>query len=291
MPEVAVRSGATVAAWAETWQMHTVRIWLRELLLDLRSILWPCSCTVCGAPDRELCALCEAALRATIGRQRRVAAPLRTEVWAYGPYEGAVRRLIVKYKHGGAIRFAPLLGALLTGPLAAALGSGSGSTLIVAAPSRTERVQSRGYRHLDLLVKHSLRQLARRGDSRGQRARFLPGALQAIPGRSGQLGLSAAERISNARLVRVPRRMHSRLQGSEVVLVDDVMTTGATLNAAIQALAAVGARVVAVAIVNNTQRKDEIISDGLLNYVETEGSTAVGFEKGVKVRPPMWPPA
>ncbi|MDI6023783.1 phosphoribosyltransferase family protein [Leucobacter sp. UT-8R-CII-1-4] len=264
---------------------------LRELWLDLRSILWPCSCVICGAANRELCLPCETGLRATIGRAGRVAAPLLAEVWAYGPYEGAMRRLIVKYKHGGAIRFAPLLGALFAGPLVAALERGSGSALIVTAPSRIERVRSRGYRHLDLIVSHSLRYITRQGHKRGQLGSFLPGALQAAPGRAGQLGLSAADRIRNAKKVRVPRHLHSRLQGSEVVLVDDIMTTGATLNAAMQALAAVGARVVAVAIMNNTQRKDEINSDGLLNNVELEGATAVGFEKGVKVRPPMWPPA
>lgn len=264
---------------------------LRELWLDLRSILWPCSCVVCGEANRELCVSCETALQVTIGRCSRVAAPMPVEVWAYGPYEGAVRRLIVKYKHAGAIRFAPLLGALLAGPLVAALEHGSGSTLIVTAPSRTERMRSRGYRHLDLLVRYSIRHITELGHRRGSLGRFLPGALQAIPGRAGQLGLSANERIRNAKMVRVPRHMRGRLLGREVVLVDDIMTTGATLNAAMQALAAVGAQVVAVAIVNITQRKDEINSDGLLNNVELEGATAVGFEKGVKVRPPMWPPA
>lgn len=213
------------------------------------------------------------------------------EVWGYGPYQGAVRSLIVRYKHGGAMRYAPLLGGLLAGPLLAALAQGSGRSYIVTAPSRQERVRSRGYRHLDLLVRHALRHIANMVEDHNPSGILLTGALIPLPGRAGQLGLSAAARIRNANLVRVPKRMQKTLRGTEVVLVDDIMTTGATLNAAIQALAAAGAQVVAVAILNNTQRKDEINADGLLNNVEVEGATAVGFEKGVKVRPPMWPPA
>ena len=276
---------------AQTENMVPAHHWLREIWLDLRSLLWPCNCVVCDTANRQLCARCEGELRATIGRRSRVAAPLASEVWGYGPYEGAVRRLIVRYKHGGAIRYAPLLGALLSGPLAAAFERGHGATFVVTAPSREERVRSRGYRHLDVLVRHALRYLNSAAHERNRYGVLLPGALRSMPGRAGQLGLSATARIRNAGLVRVPARMQRLLHGREVVLVDDIMTTGATLNAAAQALAAAGAQVIAVAILNDTRRKDEINTDGLLNNVELQGSTAVGFEKGVKVRPPMWPPA
>lgn len=234
---------------------------IRELGRDLRAIVWPCHCLVCATPNRQLCRECESELRATIGRRNRIASTLLPVVLAYGPYEGAVRQLIVRFKHGGAIWLAPLLGALLAGPLLAALELGTAPVLIVTAPSRRETVRRRGYRHLDLLVRHALRYCGSRDASAVALGYFVPGALSALPGRSGQVGLSAGLRRKNAALVRVPARMRGRLRGREVVLVDDIMTTGATVSAAVEALAKVGAKVISVALISNTVRKDQIISD------------------------------
>lgn len=62
------------------------------------------------------------------------------------------------------------------------------------------------------------------------------------------MGLSPSERARNARLVTVRRWAQTLVRGREVVLVDDVLTTGATLLAAQSVLEAAGARVVAMAV-------------------------------------------
>lgn len=236
-----------------------------------------------------------------------------SKVWAHGAYEGRLRAILVEYKHGKKLVFAPILGALLSSPLRAAVGEAreGAPALVVTAPSRAERVRERGYRHVDLLVRRALRQMRRemkreaglsaarchcvaaalvsadnhRGggesllrDADGTGARYLinapereeasaegrgelcpylvVGALRGTPGRTGQVGLRSAQRARNAALVRVPRHMQGRLRGREVVLVDDIVTTGATLDAAAAALTAVGAKVVAHVALCVVERRD-----------------------------------
>ena len=84
----------------------------------------------------------------------------------------------------------------------------------------------------------------------------MTGALATLPGRTGQVGLQAAQRERNAALVRVRRRMRGLLRGRDVVLVDDIVTTGSTLLAATRALAAADARVVGIVVLGVTKRLD-----------------------------------
>lgn len=106
---------------------------------------------------------------------------------------------------------------------------------------------------MDMLVRMSLRYLRTRG---GPSAHMATGALTTLPGRTGQVGLQSAQRERNAALVRVPRRMRSLLRGRDVVLVDDIVTTGSTLLASAGALAAADARVVGIVVLGVTKRLD-----------------------------------
>lgn len=227
---------------------------LGEVLADLLALLWPCACVVCGTPNRQLCPDCHTRLRTTVGTAQLTCSPSGREVWVYGNYVGALRALLVACKHGGAVGLAAPLGDLLSGPLLLALESqrSRAPVLIVTAPSRAARVRSSGYRHVDLLVRHALRRLRAR-DRAGPY--LVVGGLQALPGRTGQVGLRAGERVQNAALVRVPKRMRGRLRGREVVLVDDIVTTGATLEAAATALMAAGATVIATVALAAAERR------------------------------------
>ena len=69
------------------------------------------------------------------------------------------------------------------------------------------------------------------------------------------MGLRAGERERNAALARVPKYMLGRLRGREVVLVDDIVTTGATLDAAATALEAAGATVIATVALAAAERR------------------------------------
>jgi predicted amidophosphoribosyltransferase len=76
-----------------------------------------------------------------------------------------------------------------------------------------------------------------------------------------QAGLGVQARAENlAGAVRVPPRQRSAVAGLEVVLVDDVVTTGATLAESARALHAAGASVVAAAVVAATARRGTGVS-------------------------------
>lgn len=230
-------------------------MFLRELWFDLLALVWPCACLVCGVADRELCSGCMRTLHGRAGRAALFWSPAGTKIWAFGAYDGDLRTLLIACKHEGRIRIARVLSELLCGPLRAALRACDGPVppLIVTVPSRPAKVRERGFRHVDMLVRLSLRCLRARGDPP---AYLATGALTTLPGRTGQVGLQAMQRERNAALVRVPRRMRGLLRGRNVVLVDDIVTTGSTLMAATRALAAADARVVGIVVLGVTKRLD-----------------------------------
>lgn len=165
-----------------------------------------------------------------------------------GPYDGVVREVLLAYKHGGAYGFVRPLGTRLALPLRAACAAATrGPPVVVALPSRAARERERGYRHVEELVSRALRS-ARLGAPRMR-------ALRTLRGRTGQVGLDAEARERNAERIAL-RRAAGSLRGREVVLVDDIVTTGATVRAAVAALERGGAEVVAIAALCAAERFD-----------------------------------
>ncbi|MBN9611902.1 MAG: ComF family protein, partial [Actinobacteria bacterium] len=200
-----------------------------EIRYGLLGLIWPTSCVSCGAPDRDCCADCLAELRLATGVARWTRTPAGVVACVAGPYAGPPRALLLACKHGGRTGFATQLGALLIAPLREAMSNARGPAppLLVTAPSNSSRVRERGYRHVDLIVRAALRSRAR---GRGQRTPvvLVVGALRTLRGRRSQQGLDPAARLRNAELVAVRSRARRLLRGREVVLIDDVVTTGAT---------------------------------------------------------------
>lgn len=242
------------------WGMpHAFRTLLRELWLDLLALVWPTECVACGAPDRDCCAACLEVLRGGDPVLHRDAS---VPVLARAAYAGPLRAMLVALKHGGYTVFARELGAQLAHPLGQALaaaeaaeaaggqpGAGRDPPLIVTVPSRAASERLRGYRHVEMITRSALRIMS------PAPARMVR-ALRPLRGRTGQVGLSAEARQRNARLVAVRRLKAPLLRGREVVLVDDIITTGATVSGAAEALEAAGARVIAVVALCLVERRD-----------------------------------
>ncbi|WP_017793169.1 ComF family protein [Leucobacter salsicius] len=211
----------------------------REALRDLAALVWPVTCVGCGAADRELCARCMAELRDAVP-STVTSALAGVPAYARGPYAGVLRRVIVAYKHGERAGFARILGEQLAHPLARAIAHAYTRPLLIAAPSRAAQVRRRGFRH----VEAALRVACGGVPDPATPVR----ALRSTRGRQGQVGLDAATRAENAARIAVRSGYRRKLRGREVILIDDIMTTGATVLAARRALTAAGARVVAVAV-------------------------------------------
>jgi predicted amidophosphoribosyltransferase len=205
-------------------------------VLDL---VLPLECGGCGAPSTRWCTTCANELTPTLDAPHVVTPRIDpgVPVLALGRYAGARRQAIVAMKDRGRTD--------LIAPLAQALAFGVHRMLgwglvdlpltIVPAPTRSWAARRRGgdpvtriaklatMGHPDLSVVRALRMKALARDSAG-------------------LGSAARERNIAGRVVLTSRR----LPAAEVLLIDDIVTTGATASESVRVLQTAGARVCAV---------------------------------------------
>ncbi|WP_225992875.1 ComF family protein [Actinomadura rudentiformis] len=187
--------------------------------------------------------------------------------WTVSAYEGPVQALIVAHKERGRTGLARPLGQALAMSALAALEAGSpgsagrergfsgshsaveglGVAVLVPVPSSAMAVRERGHDATRRMASFAVRELRAAGvrvtrvDALRQRRRV-----------ADQAGLSSAARAVN--LVGA-FEVVAPMAGRRVVVVDDVITSGATSAEAARALRAAGADVVGVATVAATPRK------------------------------------
>ncbi|MFI6168628.1 ComF family protein [Nocardia sp. NPDC051052] len=208
-------------------------------LLDL---ILPASCAGCRAVGVGWCAECAAALAGPPTRVWPRTDP-GVPCWALGPYAGPGRRAVLAAKEQGRRDLAEPLGLALAGGLAR-LRARDRPLLLVPAPSRTVAARRRGG---DPVLR-----MARVATS------WLPDSqmislLRVWWGVRDSVGLTPGERVHNlgGRVTTLPGRPATPEipENAEVVLVDDVLTTGATAGESVRALARIGLRPHAVLVI------------------------------------------
>ncbi len=163
-------------------------------------------------------------------------------VYTYGSYDAALRQLIHLFKYNEMRPLAKPLGALL----ARAIPREQSFDLIVPMPLHWKKRWSRGYNQSELLA----REIARRW---GVPVRKI---VRRVKPTAPQAGLTNSKRRLN---VRGAFASSANLKGLRVLLVDDVLTTGATASACAKVLKRAGASHVTVAAVARTDRRMETI--------------------------------
>ncbi|MPY87773.1 MAG: ComF family protein [Luteitalea sp.] len=183
-------------------------------------VFTPPVCERCGLPVLRTgsCGPC---------RARAFAAEI-TRLRAVGPYDGTLRRLLHALKYDGRRTLAKRLGILLEAHAHDVL---DGAHLLVPVPLHVSRRRERGFNQATDLAS----------------ALDLPrvDALARVATTRSQTGLSRDQRVRNVRhafAVRTRALTSAALCDRVVVLVDDVCTTGATLEACARVLARAGAR-------------------------------------------------
>lgn len=234
--------------------MREFAVVLREACADALALLLPVWCAGCDEPDVALCERCALALEPA-PRRRMIDAPDgAVEVWSGLAFEGVAARVLRAIKEDGrtglAVAVAPAL--------AAALGrAGAADCLVVPMPTSRAAYRRRGFRVPELLLRragrrgsrllrHARRTRDQRGLDRDARRRNVAHSMVAtiptsVRWRPGAPSAGSAAAGSGAAL--------------RVVVVDDVVTTGASLGEAVRALRAAGAEVVAAVTLAATPRR------------------------------------
>jgi len=205
------------------------------VLAELADLLLPRTCAGCGTPGAVLCPACARLLaRPHLAAPRRFPPGFPPTV-AAGPYAGPVRAAVIAFKERGRAELAGPLGTALAlavaGVLAGLRGPPPEPVLLVPLPSSAAALRTRGRDHVREMTAVAVTEL---------RAAGLPATEARLLRRRGRVrdsaGLSAGERRSNLAGTFTARPESTR--GAVLVLVDDVVTTGATLTEAAAVLSA-----------------------------------------------------
>jgi ComF family protein len=208
---------------------------LNRILLPLIDLVYPPRCPFCDSIARERdaeCKICEGKLIPLPGDANVV---LDARVWlsrtrSCFAYEGPAMGLVRSLKYYARLDLVRYCARRLRDEMQ---GLGEHDA-IVTVPIDSGRVVKRGHDHCALIARQHARMSS---------VPFLRGALSRVRSVPPQVGLSRDEREKNVRgAFEVNSRRGDRIGGRRILVIDDVLTTGATLNDCARALIKAGAR-------------------------------------------------
>ena len=258
------------------------RFWSSQVAESLFSVLFPSDCRVCGEPLLNIsrlpvCPHCLASAKPVRGKVcsicgdrvlsayaekdaqglrrcpicRRVRRPFARAA-AYGGYEGVLRELIHLLKYNGVLPAAKVLGSMLAEALSALepeferLTFEQAPILVIPVPLYKSKRRQRRFNQAEVIARAALKFYSARG-----RLQLVPGLLLRTRDTLSQIGLSTHQRRANLRGAFAMERA-AEVTGRELILVDDVYTTGATATECAKVLRRAGASKVWVATVART---------------------------------------
>lgn len=173
---------------------------------------------------------------------------------AYGGYDGGLRDLIHLLKYQQVRPAAAILGRMLAETIAShESGLPSGPVAVIAVPLHARKRAQRGFNQSEVIARAALKQLP------SERFQILSGVLVRRRETESQIGLTRHQRRENLRgafFVINPQQLANR----DVLLVDDVYTTGTTASECSRVLRRAGAKRVWVATVARTLKISDVFA-------------------------------
>jgi len=216
---------------------------VHPLLLGAADLVLGAECPGCGQPATTLCRACAPALRPHARLVTAGALPDDVRAVAAAENEGVLRATLLAWKEHGRFGLLRPLGLLLAASVCELVGDESSVTLVPVPSSR----RSRRARGADVVAELAA-SAARRLRVLGMDADVRP-ALTHARAVADQSRLDVSSRAAN---LRGAMRRRGRPPSSRAVVVDDILTTGATAAEAVRVLVADGLRPAGVAVVAAT---------------------------------------
>jgi ComF family protein len=223
-------------------------------------------CYLCGERLVSLHAVADGPAEALCGPCRQEPPPFARAL-AYGTYDGGLRELIhlLKYEH---VRPASnVLGRMLAEVIAGLETAFTGPVLLIPVPLHKCKLQERGFNQSEMIATAALKV------HRDLSISIAPDVMERRRETESQIGLTRNQRRENIRgafAVTEPQN----LAGREVLLVDDVFTTGTTATECARVLLRAGAAKVWVATVARTLKHNTALAE--TEFEESETVTAHG---------------
>ena len=204
----------------------------------LGALLSPDRCSSCDRPVEPLAAFCAACASSAVAAEHESADPLAAFL-----YGGAVAHAVSRMKYDRRPDLARPLGDLLARALERTAGL-AGDFVVVPVPLHPLRLAERGFNPAGLIANRVARYFGRP---------FSPLALRRTRPTEAQAKLNREGRLANVRSAFVVRR-GGAVAGRRILLIDDVRTTGSTLDACADALRDAGALAVTTAVIARADR-------------------------------------
>lgn len=222
-----------------------------------------CGDPLAGAPDSLLCRSC------------RLAPPPFERAVAYASYEGRMRAAIHALKYDRMHPAARRLGGVLAQAIRKLRAEAPADLLVVPVPLHRSKLSQRGFNQARALAEQAIAAL-RKSDPQW-RLVLAPRTLLRQRATGTQAGLSPRQRRSNVR-----GAFHVAnadiVRGRDILLIDDILTTGATARAASQALKRAGAATVWVATLARAHRLFPV-------HTQVNASESIDQEREARHRP------
>jgi ComF family protein len=269
-----------VVPTSEISRWRAVASVLRSPMDAITCVLLPSSCSLCGSPLPRLsfvpicnacwieipvhggssCSRCGDSLDqalTNVCRTCRIAPPPFERAVSYGSYTGRMRQAIHALKYQRIHPVAQKLGSMLGEAIAQLAAQAPSDLLVVPVPLHRSKRRDRGFNQARLLASAAVASLRKSHPT--WRLTLAPGMLVRQRLTGSQAGLTPRQRRINVRgafHVSDPQA----IAGKHVLIVDDILTTGATVRAAARALIAAGAESVWVATLARATRINPIDS-------------------------------